>query len=101
MRFDLKELKEGFCQRGRGRSFHVDGLKTEKALKEGFCQRGRGRSFHVDGLKTEKALKEGFCQRGRGRSFHELSSLLRTIQFNPIQKTFNYPTMGNFGLNML
>ena len=23
--------------------------------REGFCWRGRGRSFHVDGLKTEKA----------------------------------------------
>ena len=30
-RLDLSESKEGFCQRGRGRSFHVDGLKTEKA----------------------------------------------------------------------
>ena len=29
--FDLKELKVGFCQRGRGRSFHVEGPKTEKA----------------------------------------------------------------------
>ena len=30
-RLDLKESKEGFCRRGRGRSFHVDGQKTEKA----------------------------------------------------------------------
>ena len=30
-RLDLNESREGFCQRGRGRSFHVDGLKTEKA----------------------------------------------------------------------
>ena len=27
----LKESREGFCRRGRGRSFHVDGPKTEKA----------------------------------------------------------------------
>ena len=27
----LNESREGFCQRGRGRSFHVDGPKTEKA----------------------------------------------------------------------
>ena len=33
LRFDLKESREGFCQRGRGRSFHVEGLKTEK-MKE-------------------------------------------------------------------
>ena len=30
-RLHLNESREGFCQRRRGRSFHVDGLKTEKA----------------------------------------------------------------------
>ena len=30
-RLDLNESREGFCWTGRGRSFHVDGLKTEKA----------------------------------------------------------------------
>ena len=30
-RLDLNESREGFCQRGRGMSFHVDGPKTEKA----------------------------------------------------------------------
>ena len=29
-RLDLKESREVFCQRGRRRSFHVDGPKTEK-----------------------------------------------------------------------
>ena len=29
--FDLKESREGFCQRGKGRSIHVKGPKTEKA----------------------------------------------------------------------
>ena len=28
---DLNESREGFCRRGRGRSFHVDGPETEKA----------------------------------------------------------------------
>ena len=28
---DLNKSSEAFCQRGRGRSCHVDGLKTEKA----------------------------------------------------------------------
>ena len=32
-RLDLNESREGFCRRGRGRSFHVDGPKTEKALE--------------------------------------------------------------------
>ena len=27
-RLHLNESREGFCRRGRGRSFHVDGLKT-------------------------------------------------------------------------
>ena len=31
LRFDLNESREGFCRRGRGRSFHVDGQKIEKA----------------------------------------------------------------------
>ena len=30
-RLHLNESREGFCRRGRGRSFHVDGPKTEKA----------------------------------------------------------------------
>ena len=29
-RLDLNESREGFCQRGRGRSFHVEWPKTEK-----------------------------------------------------------------------
>ena len=28
-RLDLNESREGFCRRGRGRSFHIDGPKTE------------------------------------------------------------------------
>ena len=31
LRLDLNKSREGFCRRGRGRSFHVDGPKTEKA----------------------------------------------------------------------
>ena len=30
-RLDLNESRKGFCCRGRGRSFHVDGPRTEKA----------------------------------------------------------------------
>ena len=30
-RLDLNESREGFCRRGRGRSFHADGPKTKKA----------------------------------------------------------------------
>ena len=31
LRFELKESREGFCRKGRARSFHVEGPKTEKA----------------------------------------------------------------------
>ena len=31
LRFDLKESREGFCGIGRGRSFHVEEPKMEKA----------------------------------------------------------------------
>ena len=30
-RFEPKESREGFCRKGRARSFHVEGPKTEKA----------------------------------------------------------------------
>ena len=30
-RLHLNESREGFCRRGRGRSFHVDGPTIEKA----------------------------------------------------------------------
>ena len=30
-RLDLNEFRDGFCRRGRGRSFHVDGPKTAGA----------------------------------------------------------------------
>ena len=30
-RLDLNESREGFCRRGRGRSFLVDGVKQKKA----------------------------------------------------------------------
>ena len=30
LRIDLNESREGFCRRGRGRSFQVEGPKTEK-----------------------------------------------------------------------
>ena len=55
LRFDLKGSREGFCQTGRGRSFHVEEPKTEKA-REPICRRGRrGRPFHAEEPKTEKA----------------------------------------------
>ena len=31
LRLDLEESREGVCRKGKGRSFHLEGLKTEKA----------------------------------------------------------------------
>ena len=31
LRFEPKESRDGFCRKGRARSFHVEGPKTEKA----------------------------------------------------------------------
>ena len=36
-RLHVNESREGSCRRGRGRSFHVDGPKTEKARKPTVC----------------------------------------------------------------
>ena len=42
----LNESREGFCRRGRGRSFHIDGLNTEKA---------RGTNSRESGAKNLEA----------------------------------------------
>ena len=34
LRFDLKDSREGFCRRGRGRSFRAEGPKTKKKKKK-------------------------------------------------------------------
>ena len=38
----LNESREGFCRRGRGRSFHIDGPKTEKARESAVGSLVRG-----------------------------------------------------------
>ena len=41
-RLHLNESKEGFCRRGRGRSFHVDGPKTQKGTVTSSRESGTG-----------------------------------------------------------
>ena len=47
----------------------VLGLHLNKS-REGFCWRGRGRSFHVGGLKTEMVqeptVESGWCEESGG-----------------------------------
>ena len=63
----LNESREGFCRRGRGRSFHVDGSETEKVrepivenLVLGICMDIRSRAETTGGcvkLKTITAIR--------------------------------------------
>ena len=49
----MNESREGFCRRGRGRSFHVDGPKTEKA-----------REPTVESLVSARNLEAGSIRSG-------------------------------------
>ena len=57
-RLDLNESREGFCQRGRGRSFHVDGPKTEKAKEPTAESLVRG-IWRLRGSEAERRVLEG------------------------------------------
>ena len=54
MGFDLNESREGYCRRGRGRSFYVEGPKAEKAREPTVesLVRGMSRYINVDLSKT-------------------------------------------------
>ena len=65
-RFDLNESREGFCQRGRGRSFYVDAPKTEKVQEpteesgarnlEAESIRSRAESIYISDINTIKHI---------------------------------------------
>ena len=54
----LNESREGFCRRGRGRSFHVDGLKTEKAWEPAVESLVRG-TWRLRVSEAERRAREG------------------------------------------
>ena len=58
LRFDLNESREGFCRRGRGRSFHVDGPKTEKAREPAVESLVR-RIWRLRVSEAERKVQEG------------------------------------------
>ena len=72
LRFDLKELREGFCRRGRGRSFHVEGPKTEKAREsavESLVRDLEAESIRSRAESTEGCVKlETFTEIRRGNA---------------------------------
>ena len=57
-RLHLNEFREGFCQRGRGRSFHVDGLKTEK-VREPAVESLVPRIWRLRVSEAEQRIREG------------------------------------------
>ena len=57
-RLHLNESREGFCRRGRGRSFHTDGPKTEKARELTVESLVRG-IWRPRVSEAERRLREG------------------------------------------
>ena len=60
----MNESREGFCRRGRGRSFHVDGPKTEnrgKARESG----NSGESGAARNLQAESQYERQSGEHGR------------------------------------
>ena len=57
-RLDLNESREGFCRRVRGRSFHVDGPKTEKAREPIVESLVRG-IWRLRVSEAERRVREG------------------------------------------
>ena len=57
----MNEFRESFCRRGRGRPFHVDGPKTEKARKptvESVVRGIRSRAESTGGCVKLKTVTE-------------------------------------------
>ena len=57
-RFDLKETRQGFCWRGRGRSFYTEGPKTEKAREPTVQSLVRG-FWKLRVSEAERRVQEG------------------------------------------
>ena len=57
-RLYLNESREGFWRRGRGRSFHVDGPKTEKAREPTVESLVRG-IWSLRVSEAERRVREG------------------------------------------
>ena len=57
-RLHFNESREDFCRRGRGRSFHVDGPKTEKA-REPTVESLVPEIWRLRVSETERRVQEG------------------------------------------
>ena len=60
-RLELNESRGGFCRRGKGRSFPVDGPKTEKAreptVDRGWCEESGGCEYQKRSGEYGRACK--------------------------------------------
>ena len=57
-RLYLNESRQNYCRRGRGRSFHVDGPKTEKAREPTVESLVRG-IWRLRVSEAERRVREG------------------------------------------
>ena len=66
-RLDLNESREGFCQRGRGSSFHIDAPKTEKVQEPTENRKGPGTNSGESGMRNLEAetIRSGAESTGR------------------------------------
>ena len=52
-RLHFSESREDFCRRGRGRSFLVDGPKTDKALELTNSGESGGRNLEAESIRSK------------------------------------------------
>ena len=67
-------------RKGRERSFHTEGPKTEKA-QESTVKRSATRNLEATGIRSKQKLREGVCKVNSGSHFvcmHKLSRWPRT-----------------------
>jgi len=79
LRIDLNESREGFCRRGRGRSFQVEGPKTEKAREPTLESLVRGISVEAESIRSREESTGGCVK-------------LKTVTTTTTTTTTNTPT---------
>ena len=78
LRFDGKESREGFCRIGRGKSFHVEGPKTEKAREPTVEIKSGARNLESESTRS-RTESTGWCVK---------LSTLTEIQWNSAPTTY-------------
>ena len=84
---DLEWMKTAARNRKHGRST----VLGKEESREGLYRRGRGRSFHVDGLKIEKAWKPTLEKNKRKEGALLATTPTITLALQLHQHHFNWP----------